>query len=236
MRIPVIKGWIDRRILVNYRVDPEVLQRYLPERFKPQTFHGHGVAGVCLIRLRDVRPKALPCAPGIGSENAAHRFAVTWTEDGQERAGVYIPRRDTDSILNHMAGGRIFPGVHHLADFAVNESHPHYSVKLDSRDGDTHLSVAGIVVEALPTDSIFSSLEEASTFFEGGSLGFSPGREDCCYDGLELRTLNWSVKPLQVESAESSFFREFPQGSIELDHALLMRDIEHEWHDAGEMQ
>jgi len=24
-------------------------------------------------------------------------------------------------------------------------------------------------------------------------------------------------------------------GSIELDHALLMKDIEHEWHDAGSM-
>jgi hypothetical protein len=194
------------------------------------------VAGVCLIRLRDVRPKALSCAPGIGSENAAHRFAVTWEENGQERTGVYIPRRDTDSILNHMAGGRIFPGVHHLADFTVTESDPHYSVALDSRDGDTHLSVSGTVAESLPADSIFADVKEASTFFEQGSMGYSPGHEDCCYDGLELRTLNWSVKPLQVEAAESSFFEQFPKGSIELDHALLMRDIEHEWHDTGVMK
>ena len=43
-----------------------------------QLVDGFGIAGVYLIRLRDVRPKALPCSPGISSGNAAHRFAVTW--------------------------------------------------------------------------------------------------------------------------------------------------------------
>ena len=236
MRIPVIKGWIDRRILVNYRVDPEVMAKYLPEPFQPQTVEGYGVAGVCLIRLRDVRPKALPCTPGIGSENAAHRFAVKWLDNGHERSGVYIPRRDTDSLLNHLAGGRVFPGVHHLADFTTNESDPHYSVSLLSRDGDTRMSISGTVDDALPEGSIFANVAAASEFFEQGSLGYSPAGQECCYDGLELRTLNWSVRPLRVESAESSFFQTFPEGSIELDHALLMRDIEHEWHDAGLMK
>ena len=236
MRIPVITGWIDRRILVNYRVDPEVMARHLPEPFQPQLVEGYGVAGVCLIRLRDVRPKALPCTPGIGSENAAHRFAVKWRENGHERSGVYIPRRDTDSILNHLAGGRVFPGVHHLADFQSNESDPHYSVTLLSRDGDTRMSISGTVDDALPEGSIFSDVTAASEFFERGSLGYSPAGKDCCYDGLELRTLNWSVRPLRVERAESSYFQTFPEGSIELDHALLMKDIEHEWHDAGLMK
>jgi hypothetical protein len=235
MRIPVIKGWIDRRVLVNYRIDPGVLERYLPTPFKPQLVKGYAVGGVCLIRLRDVRPKALPCTPGIGSENAAHRFAVTWTENGREKIGVYIPRRDTDSILNHLAGGRIFPGVHHLADFSVTESDPHYSVALDSKDGEMHMSISGTVAESLPDASIFSEVQQASSFFEKGSLGFSPSNHRGCFDGLELKTLNWSVAPLQVKKAESSFFDQFPKGSIELDHALLMKDIEHEWHDAGAM-
>jgi hypothetical protein len=36
MRIHVIQGIIDRRILVNYRVDPEVLARILPQPFQPK--------------------------------------------------------------------------------------------------------------------------------------------------------------------------------------------------------
>ncbi len=35
MRIPAIRGVIDRRILVNYRVDPSVLAGLLPEPFRP---------------------------------------------------------------------------------------------------------------------------------------------------------------------------------------------------------
>jgi len=38
---------------------------------------------------------------------------------------------------------------------------------------------------------------------------------------------------LAVASVRSSFFEDqgiFPRGSIEFDCALLMRDIQHEWH------
>ena len=55
MRIPVVRGVIDRRILVNYAVDPEVLARTLPAPFRPKLHRGLGLAGICLIRLRDVR-------------------------------------------------------------------------------------------------------------------------------------------------------------------------------------
>ena len=60
MQIPVIRGVIDRRILVNYRVDAAVLARLLPAPFRPKLVNGAGMAGVCLIRLRDIRPRFLP--------------------------------------------------------------------------------------------------------------------------------------------------------------------------------
>jgi hypothetical protein len=50
---------------------------------------------------------------------------------------------------------------------------------------------------------------------------------------LELRTTSWSVQPFEVTELHSSFFEskaEFSAGSAEFDHALLMRDIPHEWH------
>ncbi|MFZ0546136.1 MAG: hypothetical protein WAM60_11890 [Candidatus Promineifilaceae bacterium] len=49
MQVPVIQGIIDRRILVNYRVDPEVLSRFLPPPFQPKLIKGVGIAGICLI-------------------------------------------------------------------------------------------------------------------------------------------------------------------------------------------
>src|SRR5438270_2239709 len=105
LRLPVIHGMIDRRILVNYRCVPETLRTLLPAPFRPKVVSGWGMAGICLIRLRHVRPRGFPELLGVASENAAHRIAVEWDDDRITRQGVYIPRRDSSSQLNHLLGG-----------------------------------------------------------------------------------------------------------------------------------
>jgi hypothetical protein len=233
MKIPIIQGVIDRRILVNYQVNPEVLANILPSPFEAKTVNGMGIAGVCLIRLKQIRPRFVPGIVGLSSENAAHRIAVRWKKNGRYQEGVYIPRRDTSLWLNSLIGGRLFPGVHHRARFKVVERADHFRVVLDSLDGDTHLAVEAHLAADLPPASIFNSLQTASEFFEAGSLGYSDTAQPGEFDGLELRAFNWQVEPLLVENVESSFFEQpglFPQGSVKFDCALLMRGIEHEWH------
>ena len=95
------------------------------------------------------------------------------------------------------------------------------------------MAVRGRLTDHLPASSVLRSLEEASAFFQAGSLGYSSTRDPTRHQGLELRCLNWQVEPLEVEEVRSSFFEDeslFPRGSIEFDCALLMRGIEHEWH------
>jgi hypothetical protein len=60
MQIPTIRGTIGRRVLVNFRVDPHVLSTILPVPFRPQLVAGFGIAGICLIRLKRIRPKHFP--------------------------------------------------------------------------------------------------------------------------------------------------------------------------------
>jgi hypothetical protein len=93
MRLPTIQGTIRRRILANFRVDPQAMQTQLPARFRPKLHDGFAVAGICMIRLDHIRPKLMPEIVGISSENAAHRVAVLWDEDGSTREGVFISRR-----------------------------------------------------------------------------------------------------------------------------------------------
>jgi len=232
MRIPTVKGVIDRRILVNFHVDPQVLAEVLPPPFRPQLVNGVGIAGVCLIRLKHVRPRLLPAVCGIRSENAAHRIAVEWEQNGELKEGVYIPRRDTSSRFNLLAGGRLFPGLHHQAQFTVEEQDDHFNIRLDSLDDITHLEIRSQLTDHFPETSVFSSLQDASDFFEKGSLGYSVTKQPGEFDGLELNTFNWQVQPLAVDRVVSSFFDDeslFPQGSVGFDCALLMRQIEHEW-------
>lgn len=238
MRIPTLRGTIERRILVNYRIDPAVAARLLPAPFRPQLIRGHAMGGICLIRLRHIRPRGLPSWLGIASENAAHRFAVEWEQDGELRTGVYVPRRDSSSPLNALAGGRIFPGVHHRAKFEVAETGGHYRIAINGPNN-LRVRVAGHAAEALPQGSLFTSLAEASAFFEGGSLGYSATARPGQFDGLELRTFAWRVQPLAVEHVESSMFDNaslFPRGTVEFDNALLMRDLQHEWRGRGQLR
>jgi Uncharacterized conserved protein (COG2071) len=217
MKIPTIKGIIDRRLLINFTAEPDIIQKIIPQPFRPKIYKGKAIVGICLIRLKQIRPKGLPAIIGISSENGAHRIAVEWTEYGETKEGVYIPRRDTSSLLNTFAGGRIFPGRH-------------FHVAFKSSDGTT-ISIDGDKTDKLNTNSIFQTLENASNFFEAGAVGYSPNRRK--YDGLELVTFNWKVEPLAVTSVHSSFFGNeelFPKDSIQFDNALLMTQIEHEWH------
>ncbi len=231
MKIPTIRGIIDRRILINYSIDQDILAGFLPEPFRPKTVGGRGIVGICLIRLRAVRPKGFPDLVGISSENAAHRMAVEWSENGIQKEGVYIPRRDSSSYLNALAGGRIFPGVHNKSNFLVDETDVRFSLELSNEDG-TSLSLKAKAEVDWPKESIFKTLKQASDFFENGAIGYSPTKQPSVYDGLKLKTFNWKVSPLTVEKVKSSFFdddRIFPKGSIKFDNALLMTNIDHEW-------
>jgi hypothetical protein len=236
--LPVLRGVIDRRILINYRVDPDVLARFLPPPFRPQLVGGAAMAGICLIRLRGVRPAIFPAGLGLTSENAAHRAAVEWDDGHAVRSGVYVQRRDTSSRLNACVGGWIFPGIHHHAAFRVDEKADRYQVELRSDDGATRVRAVGRRAASLPTSSVFRSLDEASAFFAAGSLGYSATPEPSRFQGLELRCFRWHAQPLELEEVQSSFFEDqavFPKGSAALDCALLMRDIEHEWHGRADL-
>ena len=233
MRLPQLHGLIKRRLLINFRVEPDVMRRYLPAPFRPKLHEGHAVAGVCLIRLENIRPAGFPNVLGLSSENAAHRVAVEWDgPDGQTHDGVYIPRRDTNSSLNTLAGGRVFPGVHQRSDFEIIDGNGRIALSMSSRDTRVALRVQATETSVWPTTSCFASLAESSAFFERGAIGYSATSDPCHFDGLRLETEHWAVQPLAIDSLEDSFFQDaanFPAQSVSFDHALLMRNIPHRW-------
>jgi len=238
MRLPTVHGTIKRRLLVNFRVDPGVMQRQLPAPFRPKLHDGHAIAGICLIRLEDIRPRRFPALAGLSSENAAHRVAVEWDDAAGTHEGVYIARRDTGSLVNHLAGGRLFPGEHQRATFRVTDEGDRIALHMNSADGRVEVDVVGRSADRLPADSTFGSVDAASAFFESGSLGYSATASGTRLDGLVLKTESWKVRQLAMERAHSSYFEDralFPAESIRFDCALIMRDVAHEWESAAEM-
>lgn len=229
MKIPTIHGYIDRRILINFTADPKSVENIIPFPFRPKIYKDKAIVGICLIRLKDIKPKGFPDFIGVNSENGAHRIAVEWDENGKTKSGVYIPRRDTSLKLNAFVGGRLFPGKHYLAKFNVQEENGNYHIDFKSSD-DTETSIDATATKLFNQNSIFETLENASDFFKNGDLGYSPNKDK--FDGLRLKAYKWKVKPLEVSNVKSSFFENeeiFAKGSVNFDNALLMSNIEHEW-------
>ncbi|WP_435975567.1 DUF2071 domain-containing protein [Streptomyces sp. Qhu_M48] len=232
MRQPRLSSVVERRLLVNYRVAPDVAARLLPQPLRPQLVNGHAVAGICLLRLGGVRPEWAPRALGLRSENAAHRIAVEWDGPDGVETGVYITRRDTASRLNVWAGGRVFPGEHGRAGFEVHETPDQVRVAFATWDGDTQVDVTVEPADELRGSELFTDLAEASRFFQDGARGYSATSSGRHLDGMELHTDAWHVEAGLVRSAASSFFDDpdrFPPGSATLDCALVMRDVPVGW-------
>ena len=238
MRGPRLASVIERRLLVNYRVDPAIAARLLPAPLRPQEINGWAVAGICLIRLGRVRPAWMPGALGVRSENAAHRIAVEWDGPLGRCTGVYIPRRDSDSLVSVAAGGRVFPGRLRRAVFDVRETAEDFAVAFAARDGAARVRVDAHLAGRLSGSALFAGVDEASAFFRDGSVGLSPGRNGVKLDGVELHTGSWRVEPLEIRRVTSSFFDDperFPRGSATLDCALLMRDLPVTWRPVAAM-
>jgi uncharacterized protein YqjF (DUF2071 family) len=227
-----MKAVIDRRILVNYRVDPRAIETVLPHPFRPRLIDGYAIGGICLIRLTDIRPNGLPRWIGVSSENAAHRIAVEWTGPDGAGHGVYVPRRDTTSRLSTLVGGRLFPGEHHRATFDIDEQNGHYGVSFRSVDGTAAVSIDAIEATEPTIGSVFATVDAASDFFRQDKVGYSHTSREGRFDVIELDAHAWNLAPLAVSAARSSFFEDaeqFPAGSVEFDSAFLMRQIDADW-------
>ncbi len=232
MTAPDLRAVMERRLLVNYRVDPELLASLLPAPFRPALAGGYGVAGICLIRLGKLRPAGLPAVTGLRAEHAAHRVAVCWDSPGGPVTGVYIPRRDTSSRLAALAGGRLFPGWQHLAQFRAEEHEGRFWVQVGSRDGVVRIAVAGHLADRLPPGSVFADLGSASRFFRCAPVGYAATPTEGLFDGVKLETESWGLRPLQLDEVSSSFFddpRRFPPGTAVADSAFLMSGIVTTW-------
>ena len=223
-----VTGIIDHRILLNFRIDPEVMKKNLPSAFKPKLVQGNAIGGICQVSLSEMRAKGMPSILGTGSHNAAHRIAV----DSSQGEGVYVTRRDTSSWLNTMSGGRVFPGVYSKANFDISVSGDLYSVKIENNKNNLIMSIHAELVSFLPEGSVFKSTEEVSKFFMTGNIGWSSRSQSDQFDAIELTTDEWRMEPLKVHECFSAYFSNtsmFPKGSVEFDSAMIMRNLKHSW-------
>jgi uncharacterized protein YqjF (DUF2071 family) len=236
--IPVLEGTIARRVLLNFRADPDVAQRLVPKPLEVVVQNGFAMVGVCLIRLEQLRPKGFPASLGMASENMAHRIAVRYPTDNGMKEGVFIWRRETDLRLATILGGRLFPGVHRQATFHVMECEGALAMYVRTRQGQADVSFDARYTTDWTATTAFRTLDEACRFFQKGDCGFSCSQHGRKLEGTRLRTLKWEMRPLRVGGVQAAFYENrerFPAGSIEFDSAVIMCGIPHEWYELDDV-
>ena len=226
--ITEVTGRIDHRILLNYRLDPEYAGRLLPKGLRPKIVNDVAIGGICQVSLSQMRPKGLPRFVGTRSHNAAHRLAVY----AGEKEGVFVMRRETNSLANALAGGRLFPGEYSRARFEVLNEGDRYRVEIKELDGTELMLIDSSVSNRIPTSSTFEDTAAVSAFFEGGGIGWSPKSNGAELDTISLQTEDWQMEPLAVKEQFSAVFSDpdrFPAGTAEFDSAMIMRGLKHSW-------
>ncbi|RMG64303.1 MAG: hypothetical protein D6722_17035 [Bacteroidetes bacterium] len=234
MRIHSLSGRIEHRISVNYKVDPRLLHRFLPAPFRPRTIDGSGIAGFCLIRQRHQRIKGLPRQLGLSSDLVIYRIAVEWEAGGRTHSGLYVPRRYSSSRIHALAGGgQIYPGSYRLARVRFRDKGDTFNLHMHSRErSKQRVVLRAQLSRTFPFESVMGDLETALRFARAGQVGYSPRHGRTLFEGLALQQQGWPAEPLRVTYVQSTFFEDpkrFPPGSIFFDHALLVREVQHEW-------
>lgn len=224
-----IDAFLERRLLVNYRVDPEVAARLLPHPFVPRLTKGWAIAGVCLIHLRKTRTRNLPAVFGIDVQGSAHRLAVMWPDRGGEmQPGVYISRRDSGSRLVGLIGRRSL--AEHPATFVVSDFGDSISIDVTSRDEEGSVSVRAVAAQGLDS-SVFDTMASGREFFEHGGPGFTQIRPGL-FKGVALIAKSWEMDALRLNDVRSAWLSNhalFPAGTAVPDGAFVMRRTETKW-------
>jgi hypothetical protein len=52
MKIPIIEGVIERRILINFTIEQDIIGKLVPPPFIPRIYKSKAIVGICLIRLK----------------------------------------------------------------------------------------------------------------------------------------------------------------------------------------
>ena len=217
-------GVVERRLLVNYRVELDVLDTVLtdPLRGREVGDTGKGVGSVCITRVEDTRPGFLPESLGVTVEMATHRVYAR-VEDGGDHC-VYVPWRGVSSRFHALVLSSLLPTDFDSADFLTEDRDGARQVRVDW-DSD----VAGVVFrdtdrDTVDDDSVFYSVESASTFLCEAGVEYAMTGD--VYTGVETCPDRTDLKPVEISDERSSYFGKL---GGEFDSAFGMTDVELAW-------
>lgn len=206
-----MRGQLDRRIVVAYRVCAEELAAALPTSSQPLTHRGVGFVLTSLNCIKQWRPAFLPPEFGI----SIHRLLLTTPieRDGGDQARpkmhqLWKERCSEGSVHTLLRGNRL----------QISESLDHLEVSVES-SAQTLFSLSAFLTPALPSSSAFRTLCEAKFVVDCEAVGEFELGQACCLPLHVDYLYNWIVDQSDC----------CPFDSMEFDSAFLVRREARRW-------
>lgn len=222
--------WVDRRILILYRVSAAVLEQLLPAA-TTRTGVECALAGIAFRRRRMMRSRLVPARFGT-SQCVTHFVRLPAGSGARGRSSVLALRHDNSSRWQTWwtAAG----GGHH-ARFRVVDGIDSLELAGESDDRQMHLFLRARVTRSLPEGSMFRSVPQAAECLAADLAGLGLlGSANVMGQGGAWSHLR--MEPLDVTQLESSFFdrwREQGPGLVEFDSAFSLREDQLAWSHEG---
>jgi hypothetical protein len=236
MRIPVLEARIDRKLLILFSTDPEVLANRIPPGRELRLQQDRAILYVQLTRYEKVR--VVPTPIGIGFDEVAYYIAL-------ESLPPKKPRMSRDQVIRvesgsaaHVQLARIFRSCEITrAHFSARESANDLDVNGFSERGEILFALRGQQAPCFPPGLLFHGLPSVAEFF-GWNLtptGYEPDLPAPW--PYRSRGGEYRCFPFEVTRFTSTFLEcgiHFPAGAIVLDHAIWLRRVAGQWVSAPE--
>ncbi|MCU7494193.1 MAG: DUF2071 domain-containing protein [Ignavibacteria bacterium] len=136
MKLPTLKGRLSLRerpidrvavmyqkwrslLFLHWEIEPEVIQRTLPEKLHADTFEGNAYLGITPFFVKDARPIFTPAIPGIS--NFPEINVRTYVFDSEGNPGIWFYSLDATQALAVQAANIFFHLPYHTSEIEAVE-------------------------------------------------------------------------------------------------------------------
>jgi hypothetical protein len=225
--IPSVRAVLAERFIVNFRMAPERMKRFLPVPWlEPAEVEGHAIASFCMLDLRSITVAPLPALAGLSSLSCAPRYAVVDRSENPAKPAVFVTERYTNSSFGSWFTSLGFSAPHPYVEASIATEAD--ATRLSVSDRGKTLFAANVRPATSASSSIFNAQSFGAFIAQGvSSYGLSIHGERLTR--VDLHKTDGTYEPLDVLELSGAAIEEWTAAGAELDSAFRTSNGAYEW-------
>jgi uncharacterized protein YqjF (DUF2071 family) len=221
-----------RCILVNFAVDPELLNRNLPPGLEPDIVDGRAFISIVIGQMDKMRPRGVPRPLGVTFDQIVYRAVVRH----RGVRGVHFLRSDANSRLMCALGDRLSFFKFHHSPITSAERDDHLEVLVSTQDHDGDISAEldlSAATPSLPPTSRFRDMATARTHLVELFTAYALNPATRKMESVTIERDQWAVLSVPLQRGNFAYFENgpiFDTSTAQVDSVFSASNIRYVWH------